>query len=100
VTPVAAALSAVFPRAVDMNSIGRGSNAHGAAGFIGFVAFLASGVPCALLVLLATRVLQRPVLAPLFLLAWLGLTIAIAAALFVPVRKLFAARRENLGMVV
>lgn len=100
VTPAAAALSAVFPRAVDMNSIGRGSNAHGAAGFIGFGAFLVASVPSALLFLLATRVLHQPILAPLLLLLWLGLTIAIAAALFVPVRKLFAARRENLAMVV
>jgi hypothetical protein len=100
VTPAAAALSAVFPRAVNMNSIGRGSNAHGLAGFVGFAAFVASAVPCALLVLLATRVFRQPAFAPLFLLLWLGLTVVIAAALFVPVRKLFAARRENLALVV
>ena len=98
--PAAAALSAIFPRAVDMNSIGRGSNAHGAAGFIGFVAVLAAGVPSALLVLLATRVLGQPALAPLFLIVWLGAATATAAALFVPVRKLFAVRRENLALVV
>jgi hypothetical protein len=100
VTPAAAALSAIFPRAVDMNSIGRGSNAHGAAGLIGFLAFLAAGAPCGLLVLLATRVLRQPALAPLFLLVWLATSVAIAAALFLPVRKLFARRRENLGMIV
>jgi hypothetical protein len=40
------------------------------------------------------------VLAPLFLIVWLAITAATAAALFLPVRKLFVRRRENLGMVV
>ena len=39
VAPAAAALSAVFPRAVDLNSIGRGSNAHGLAGTLGLLVF-------------------------------------------------------------
>ncbi len=37
--PGAAALSAIFPRAVDLNSIGRGSNAHGLAGLLGLLLF-------------------------------------------------------------
>jgi hypothetical protein len=100
VTPVAAALSAIFPRSVDMNSIGRGSNAHGAAGLLGFLAFIVAGVPCALAVVLASQILHRPALAPLFLLLWLAIAAALAVALFVPVRELFARRRENLAMVV
>ncbi len=43
--PGAAALSAIFPRAVDLNSIGRGSNAHGLAGLLGLLLFVASGLP-------------------------------------------------------
>ena len=41
--PVAAILSAIFPRAVDLNSIGRGSNAHGAAGLLGMLALRRRG---------------------------------------------------------
>jgi hypothetical protein len=97
--PAAAALSAVFPRAVDLNSIGRGSNAHGAAGFLGLFAFLAGGAPPSLLALLATRVLDRPALAPVLLAAWCLVCALLARLLFLPVKTLFASRRENLGMV-
>jgi hypothetical protein len=100
VAPVAAMCSAAFPRAVDMNSIGRGSNAHGAAGFIGLIAFLVAGVPPALLTLLATRFLDRPSLAPVLLALWCATAYVIGRLLFVPARRLFAARRENLAMLV
>ena len=58
--PVAAALSAIFPRAVDLNSAGRGSNAHGVAGLVGLAAIALSGVPPAALAVFAIRGLQRP----------------------------------------
>lgn len=99
-SPATAALSAIFPRPVDMNSIGSGSNAHAAAGLLGMMAFAAAGVPCALLVLFATSILGQPALAPVFLLIWLSMCVALAAGLFVPVRKLFARRRENLAITV
>ena len=51
--PIAAILSAIFPRAVDLNSIGRGSNAHGAAGLLGMLAFVAAAAPGTLLAMLA-----------------------------------------------
>lgn len=99
VAPVAAISSAVFPRSVDMNSIGRGSNAHGAAGFIGLLAFVAAGVPPLLLTMLATRLLDRPWLAPVLLAAWCLLSLLIARLLFIPARRIFATRRENLALV-
>lgn len=99
VAPVAAIASAMFPRAVDLNSVGRGSNAHGAAGFIGMVAFFVAGAPPFLLVVLATRGLGRPWLAPAFLLAWCVAACVIARLLFVPARRVFASRRENLAMI-
>ena len=40
--PGAAALSAIFPRTVDLNSIGRGSNAHGVASLLGLLVFAAA----------------------------------------------------------
>ncbi|HJR58227.1 MAG TPA: hypothetical protein VJ813_02470 [Vicinamibacterales bacterium] len=100
VAPVAAMCSASFPRAVDMNSIGRGSNAHGAAGFIGLVAFLVAAVPPALLTLLATRILERPSLAPVLLAIWCAIAYGVGRLLFIPARRFFAARRENLAMLV
>jgi hypothetical protein len=99
VAPVAAICSATFPRAVDMNSIGRGSNAHGAAGFIGLLSFLGAGVPAILIVLLATRVLERPFLAPVLLAVWCAVALAIGRLLFRPAARIFAARRENLAMI-
>jgi hypothetical protein len=98
--PIAAILSAIFPRAVDLNSIGRGSNPHGAAGLLGWLVFLLAGAPCLLLVLLATKILERPVLAPVFLLIWIFFCAGLSLALFVAAAKVFARRRENLGMIV
>jgi hypothetical protein len=99
VAPVAAALSAMFPRAVDMNSIGQGSNAHGAAGLLGTLAFVAAGAPSLLLVLLATRLLERPALAPLFLVAWTTVCAAAGLLLFRAVANLFERRRETLALI-
>ena len=99
VAPIAAICSATFPRAVDMNSIGRGSNAHGAAGFLGLLSFLAAGVPPILIVLLATRVLERPWLAPVLLAAWCLVSFVIGRLLFRPALRIFALRRENLSMI-
>jgi hypothetical protein len=99
VAPAAAALSAIFPRAVDMNSLGR-SNAHGTAGFIGTVVFLLAGAPCLLLVLVATRMLERPILALPLLMAWTAICAALSLVLFTAATALVERRRENLGMVV
>ncbi len=100
VAPAAAVLSAVLPRSVDLNSVGRGSNAHGLAGFLGLLAFLAAAVPCVLLALLAVKWLERPALVPVLLLAWCGAACVIGRLLFVPARRIFARRRENLAMLV
>jgi hypothetical protein len=98
--PVAAVCSAVFPRAVDMNSIGRGSNAHGAAGFIGLFAFVAAAVPPVLLTLLATALLDRPAIAPVLVALWGIVAYTIGRLGFVPARRIFDARKENLGLVI
>ncbi len=95
--PAAAALSAVFPKAVDLNSIGNGSNAHQAAGLLGMVAFALSAGPSVLLTFLAVGVLHRSELAPLFLLAWCALAAGISYLLFIPVRRLVASRCETLA---
>lgn len=99
VAPVAAILSALFPRAVDLNSIGRGSNAHGAAGFIGMLAFVAAGAFPAGLTILATRIMERPSAAPLLVAGWCLIAYIAGRFLFVVARRVFAGRRENLAMV-
>ena len=100
VAPAAAVFSAIFPRVVDMNSIGRGSNAHGLAGLLGLLTFVVSAAPCALLMLVASQWLGRPSLVPVFLLAWCVVAYGIGRILFVPARKLFAKRRENLALIL
>lgn len=99
VAPIAAICSATFPRAVDMNSIGRGSNAHGAAGLIGMLSFVVAGLPPALLALLATRILERPSLTPVLVGAWCVVAYVIGRLLFIPARRVFMTRRENLAML-
>ena len=97
--PGAAALSAIFPRTVDLNSIGRGSNAHGLAGLLGLLIFVAAGLPGALIVVLTLGLLHQPGLTPVVMLAWCGVAVFFSRVLFGGVAVLFDRRRENLGMV-
>ena len=97
--PVAAALSAVFPRTVDLNSIGRGSNAHGAATLLGLLASMASGAASLGINLAIVRSIATPPLALTLMLMWLAGCIVVARLLFVPVRALLARRRENLVLI-
>jgi hypothetical protein len=98
--PSAAIFSAVFPRAVDMNSIGGRSNAHGLAGLLGMLSFAVGAAPSALLLVLATGVLRQPALTPLLLLIWCGVALLVSRLLFVPAERIFRERRENLALVV
>jgi hypothetical protein len=95
----AAVLSAIFPRAADLNSIGRAGNAHGAAGLLGMLTTVASGVPCALMTLLAAKVLHRTALAPVFLIVWIGVCVGADVYLFRLATAVFERRKENLAMV-
>jgi hypothetical protein len=98
--PAAAALSATFPRAVDLNSIRRGSNPHGAAALAGLAAFAAAGLPPAALTSGTIYLFHRPDLAPLLMLAWCAIALVISRLLFVLVRRLVVKRRENLALSV
>lgn len=99
VAPVAAMLSAVFPRPVDLNSIGRNSNAHGAAALLGMLAFLAAGAPGLGIAMIVGKGMGRPGLAAVVLLVWTAVCLAISLALFQLVAALFDRRKENLGMI-
>lgn len=100
VTPAAATFSAIFPKLVDLSSIGGRGNAHGLAGLLGMLSFVAGALPCVLIVLIASKLLDRDWLAPLLLLLWCGIAFLLSRALFGPVERLFAARRENLATLV
>jgi len=95
--PVAAALSAIFPKAVDLNGIGNSSNAHQAAGLLGMLAFVISTAPSALLALAAIQFLHRLELVPLFLFVWALVACGVSRLLFIPVRRLVASRCETLA---
>jgi hypothetical protein len=99
VAPPAAALSALFPRPVEFNSVGHGSNAHGAAGFLGFVAITAAGAVTAAVALLAMRLLPQAHWTPLIMLIWCAVCAGVSRLLFVPVRSVLARRRENLALI-
>ena len=97
IAPAAAALSALFPKSVDLNSIGNSSNAHQGAGLLGMLAFAAALAPPALLTYLALRVMDRPDVVPWFMLGWCAVAVAVSYLLFIPVRRLVESRRESLA---
>jgi hypothetical protein len=97
VAPAAAALSAIFPRTVDLNSIGHASNAHQGAALLGLLSFVGAAAPCAVLVIVATRLFEQPSLAPVFVFAWCAVAFVIAHLAFGPVRRLVASRCEALA---
>ena len=96
----AAMLSALFPRLVDLNSIGRSSNAHGLAGLLGMLAFVVAGGSNLIIVLAATKWLERPGLVPILLLGWCAIAFFISRVLFAVARRIFASRRENLALLL
>lgn len=98
--PALALFSMLFPRVVDMNSIGRGSNAHGLSGIVGILGFAIAGVPCVALTLLATQVFGRPWLAPALILLWSMGLFVIARLVFPLIERTFERRRENLAMLM
>ena len=99
VAPAAAAFSAMFPRVVDLNSIGRGSNAHGLAGLLGLIAFAAAAAPSIALAFIASRWLQHAALVPVVLLGWCVIAYGIGRLIFRPVLRIFASRRDNLALI-
>jgi hypothetical protein len=64
------------------------------------LSFAIGAAPSALLLILATTILHRPALTPLFLLIWCGVALAVSRLLFVPAERIFRERRENLALVV
>jgi hypothetical protein len=99
VAPLAAALSAIFPRAVNLASIGNASNAHGIAGVIGLAAFAATGAVPALITFVSVVLLGRPLLALALIVAWCGIALILSRLSLPVVVAIVDKRRENLGMI-
>ncbi|MGE5812867.1 MAG: hypothetical protein ACM36C_00115 [Acidobacteriota bacterium] len=97
--PIAAVLSLLFPRAVDLSSIGQGSNAHQAAGLLGFLAFAASCAPPAGLAILGLRFLDSTAGTVALLALWFGVAAAASWVGFRIAERLLDERRENLTFV-
>lgn len=97
IAPIAAALSAAFPKKADLNSIGNRSNPHQAAGLLAMLTFVVSIAPSALLALLASKILHRPELVPVFTAAWCAVAILLSYALFIPVTRFVDRRRESIA---
>lgn len=98
--PVAAALSAVFPKRVDLSRWGRSSNPHATSGLVSFLASGVAAAPPAAAVLVASGVLHSPWLAPVLMVGWLVI-VGVAAWLALPLaERILVKRRENLALVV
>src|SRR5262249_530441 len=95
--PAAAAGSAIFPKDVDLNSIGNTGNAHQVAALLGVLSFVVSAAPSVLLTLFAVGYLQRVSLAPAFVLAWTVIAFLLSQLIFIPVRTLVARRSETIS---
>jgi len=100
VAPAAAILSALFPRVVDLNSIGRGSNAHGLAALLGMISFIVSILPAVLIAFAASAWMHSTTLVPILMMFWCIVSYGIGKLLFIPARRIFARRRENLAMLL
>jgi hypothetical protein len=62
------------------------------------VAFVAAAAPGALIAMFVNAALGRPRLAPLALVVWIAVSLAISAGLFRLAAAVFERRRENLGL--
>jgi hypothetical protein len=98
--PIEAALSALFPKRVDLSRWSRDANPHALAGLFSLLANALTVLPAAGAFVVASAVLHRPWLAPLFVGGWMLAAAGIAYAGFPIAERIFRARRENITLVV
>ncbi len=97
--PVAALLSAVFPKAVDLGRIGSASNPSPAASLLGLLLAGLAAAPPALLGALGLVVLDSPGLTLALVAGWTVLAAALSLLLVRLAASVVTARQENLAMV-
>ncbi|MEX2270974.1 MAG: hypothetical protein WD690_05865 [Vicinamibacterales bacterium] len=96
IAPFAVILSAVFPKHVDLASIGQKSNAHAAAGFLGMLVIFGSAAPGIGAALFGFRIMQSHSAAMGLTALWLLVAIALHWALWRLAVATFERRRESL----
>lgn len=97
--PIGAILSATFPKASNLGSLGTSGKAHGAVQLLGSLfTFLAVGPPV-LVYLLASGSGWSAWRLPSFMLGWLLLAVVASVPLFGLATRVFQARRENVALV-
>ncbi|HUF24890.1 MAG TPA: hypothetical protein VMN81_12235 [Vicinamibacterales bacterium] len=96
IAPLAAILSAVFPKHVDMGSIGQKSNAHPAAGLAGGLLIFASGGPAVAAGLVGFRHFQSGGTAVGLASAWLAVALLLHWVFWKVAVRTFDNRRETL----
>ncbi len=97
--PINAMLSAIFPRKVNLASIGRDSNPHQAANFLGFVSVVAAAAPAALAAAAGALLFRSAGITALLVGVWAVAAVVIASLALRLVERLVASRRENLLFV-
>jgi hypothetical protein len=97
--PINAMLSAIFPRKVNLSSIGRDSNPHQGANFLGFAAMLVATAPAALAAAAGLMFFRSQWVAALLVAVWAGVAIGLSSLSLRLVERLVASRRENLLFV-
>lgn len=97
--PINSVLSAIFPRKVNLSSIGRDSNPHQAANFLGFAAMLVAAAPAALAAAAGLMFFKSEWVAALLVAVWAAVAIGISSVALRLVERLVATRRENLLFV-
>lgn len=97
--PANAALSAIFPRKVNLATIGRDSNPHQAANFLGFIAILVAGVPAALAAAAGLLLFGSEWVTALLVGGWALVAIGLSSLALRLVERLLRHRRENLLFV-
>jgi hypothetical protein len=99
IAPINAVLSAIFPRKVNLASIGRDSNPHQAANVLAFVLLIVAAAPAAAAAAAGLWLFRSHALAALFAALWAAAAIALSSVAFRFIERLLAARRENLLFV-
>lgn len=97
--PVAALLSALFPKVVDLGRIGSASNASPAASLLGLLLTALAALPPILLGALGLVVLDSPRLTFALVAGWTLFSAALSVLLVRLAAGAFTARQENLAMV-
>jgi ABC-type Na+ efflux pump permease subunit len=97
--PLAAILSALFPKRADLSKLGRAGNPHAAAEILGFLFLAVLPIPPAATMGLALVLTESPALAFAIAAGWAVVAALLSLPLFRLAVRLVAARRENLAMV-